>query len=103
MKIGKLVNNLIPTIIEKGLISDNEIENLQKKEYSKITFNVTFPLLKKVDKKLSLRENIMVNGYPRYYEKPIETNKVQYLLTNEWKEYNRDDFMNWLRKKVKNS
>lgn len=101
LKIGKLVKNLMVIILENNLVTDVEIENLQKKDYSKITFNVIFPLLKKVDEKTSLRENGMINGHPRYYVTPIESNKVQYLLTNEWKEYHRDDFINWLRRKVK--
>jgi len=42
----------------------------------------------------------MINGNPRYYVKPIENRKTQYLLTNEWKEYNREDFMSWLKRKV---
>ena len=101
LKIGKLVNSLMVIILEKNLISDNEIQNLQKKDYSKFTFNVIFPILKKVDEKISLKDNGLINGNPRYYSKPIEANKVQYLLTNEWKEYNREDFMIWLRRKVK--
>ena len=101
LKIGKLVKNLMTIILEKDLITETEIQNLQKKEYSKFTFNVIFPLLKKVDEKLSLKENGMINGNPRYYSNPIKNKKTEYLLTNEWKEYNREDFMIWLKRKVK--
>lgn len=101
MKIGKLVKNLMTIILEKDLITETEIQNLQKKEYSKLTFNVIFPLLKRVDNKFSLKENGMINGNPRYYSKSIENNKTEYLLTNEWKEYNRENFMIWLKRKVK--
>jgi hypothetical protein len=100
LKIGKLVKNLMSIILEKDLISENEIQNLLKKDYSKFTFNVIFPILKKVDKKVSLKDNGMINGNPRYYAKPIENRRIEYLLTNEWKEYNREDFMNWLKRKV---
>lgn len=100
-KIGKLVNNLMSIILEKELISDMEIQNLQKKDYTKLTFNVIFPLLKKVDTNISLKENVLIKGRPRYYVNPIEYKNVQYFLTNEWKEYHREDFMNWLRRKVK--
>jgi len=100
LKIGKLVKNTMSIILEKDLISENEIQNLLKKDYSKFTFNVIFPILKKVDKKISLKENGLINGNPRYYAKPIENRETEYLLTNEWKEYNREDFMNWLKRKV---
>ena len=101
LKIGKLVKSFMTVILEKGLISENEIQNLLKKEYSKFTFNVIFPILKKVDYKISLKENGMINGNRRYYAKPIENNKTEYLLTNEWKEFHREDFVNWLKRKVK--
>jgi hypothetical protein len=101
LKIGKLVNNLMTLILQKELISDMEIQNLEKKDYSKFTFNVIFPLLKKVDSNISLKENGLIKGRPRYYANPIEYKNVQYLLTNEWKEYHREDFMNWFQRKVK--
>ena len=101
VKIGKLVKNLMTLILEKDLISENEIQNLLKKDYSKFTFNVIFPILKKVDEKTSLTENAMINGNRRYYAKPIENNKTEYLLTNEWKEFHREDFVKWLERKVK--
>ena len=28
-------------------------------------------------------------------------NKTEYLLTNEWKEFHREDFVNWMKRKVK--
>jgi hypothetical protein len=61
LKIGKLVKNLTTIILEKNLVSENEILNLLKKDYSKFTFNVIFPILKKVDIKISLKENGMIN------------------------------------------
>ena len=101
VKIGKLVRNLMILILEKDLITKNEIDNLLQKDYSKFTFNVIFPILKKVDKKISLTENAMINGNRRYYAKPIENNKTEYLLANEWKEFHREDFIKWLKRKVK--
>jgi len=101
LKIGKLVKNFMTIILEKDLISENEIQNLLKKDYSKNTLNVIFPILKKVDNKISLKENGMINGNRRYYAKPIENNKTEYLLTNEWKEFHRENFVNWMKRKVK--
>lgn len=103
LKIGKLVNNLMTKILENNLISETEIQNLLQKDYSKFTFNVIFPILKKVDDKIPFKENRMINGNPRYYTKSIENNDTEYLLTNEWKEYNRENFVNWLKRKVKDT
>jgi len=100
LKIGQLVRSMMTIILERDLISEIEIQNLLKKDYSKFNFNVIFTILKKVDKKIPLKDNLLINGNPRYYAKPIENRKTEYLLTNEWKEYNREDFMNWLKRKV---
>ena len=101
LKIGKLVHNLMTIILQKDLITENEIKNLLEKEYSKFNFNVIFPILKKVDNNIPLKENRMINGNQRYYANPIKNNEIEYLLTNEWKEFHRENFVNWLKRKVK--
>lgn len=101
LKIGKLVKTFITIILEKELISENEIESLLKRDYSKLTFNVIYPILRKVDYTIPLKENRIINGNPRYYSKPIKFKKTEYFLTNEWKEFHREDFLNWLKRKVK--
>jgi hypothetical protein len=101
LKIGVLVKTLVKLILENDSITDLEIENLQKKDYSKNNFNVIFPILKKVDINKLIKEDRLINGNPRYYANPIENKKKHYLLTNEWKEFHREDFMIWLKRKVK--
>lgn len=101
LKIGKLVQNIMTITLNEKLISELELTKLQDKEYSKFTFDVIFPILKKVNMKISIKENTLINGYQRYYIKPIEYNGVQYILTNEWKEFNRSDFMKWIERKLK--
>lgn len=102
LKIGKLVKSFMTIILEKELISDNEIEKLTQKEYCKENLNVIFPILKKLNNKISLKENRIINGNQRYYAHPIINNNTKYLLTNEWKEFHRENFVNWLKIKVKN-
>ncbi len=101
LKIGKLVLTVMNFALNEKLISELELIKLQDKEYSKFTFDVIYPILKKVNPRKSIKENTLVNDYQRYYIKPIEFNGVQYILTNEWKEYNRTDFMKWVERKIK--
>jgi hypothetical protein len=102
LKIGRLVKTFMTIILEKELISENEIENLMQKEYCKENLNVIFPILKKLNNKISLKENRIINKNQRYYANPIVNNNTKYLLTNEWKEFHRENFVNWLKIKVKN-
>ncbi len=99
-KIGYLVRNSIPTILKRNLISQSEIEKLQESQYSKFTFDVNYPVLKKVNEKLSILENRTINDHTRYYAYPIESNNIKYLYTCEWFERSQEDFIKWLRRKV---
>ncbi len=100
-KIGILVRNSIPTILKRNLISQSEIEKLQEYEYSKFTFDVNYPVLKKINEKLTILENRTINEHTRYYANPIENDNVKYLYTCEWFERSQEDFIKWLRRKVK--
>jgi len=99
-KIGELAKPLITIILEKNLISKIEIENLQKAEYSKSIFNVNYPILKKNNKNLSLKENIEFNGGNRYYVEPIKNGENEFFITNHWYDYHKEDFIIWLKRKV---
>ena len=100
LKIGELAKHSLSIILEKNLISKIEIENLQKAEYSKMIFNVNYPVLKKRDKKLSLEDNIYFNGGNRYYVDPIKNGESEYFITNHWYDYHKEDFMIWMKRKV---
>jgi hypothetical protein len=100
MKIGALVRSTLPELLEKELISQLEIEKLQKEDYSKFTFDVNFPILKKVDKTKSVLENRTVNEYTRYYANPVKSFGDAYLITSEWYEGSLDDYIKWLKRKV---
>jgi len=100
-KIGNLVRSTLPIILEENLISQSEIEKLQKYEYSKMVFDMNYPILKKVNENLSIKENREINYYSRYYSTPIWNNESRYLITSEWYERNKEDYINWLKRKVK--
>jgi hypothetical protein len=65
IKIGLLVRSTMPLILGYNLISDLEIIKLTKQDYSKITFDINYPVLKLVNNNKSIYENRLVSGYPR--------------------------------------
>lgn len=103
LKIGVLVRNTLPEILRENLISESEIQKLQKEAYSDFTFDVKYPVLKKVNPNISILENRTINGYTRYYKDPIDFNGVDYLITSEWYEKSVEDYIRWLKRHVKDS
>ncbi|UMB60647.1 hypothetical protein MHL31_00195 [Lutibacter sp. A80] len=101
LKIGIMVRATLPLILKLELITDLEIERLQKSDYSKMTFDLNYPVLKKVDEKISIVENRTIGKYTRYYAKPQKNKNSHYLITSEWYDLNQEDYIRWLKRKVK--
>lgn len=91
----------LPLILELKLISELEIEKLQNSDYSKMIFNLNYPVLKKVDENRSIIESRTVSGYTRYYAKNHINKNSDYLITSEWYDRNQEGFILWLKRKVK--
>ena len=93
LKIGKYVQKTFNEIINK--IDRNELENLQRQDYSKTVFDLQFPFLRKVQK--SDKEKPL-----RYWKTPIKIMGELYFMCSEWyeKEPNNDRpyYENWLNK-----
>ena len=100
-KIGILVRNTLPEILKEGLITESEIQKLQKEAYSDLTFDVKYPVLKKVNPNISILENRTVNGYTRYYSEPVGNNGISYLITSELYEKSIEGYLKWLIRRVK--
>ncbi len=77
MKIGVVVRTILRRILESGTVTPDEIEKMQTKEYSKLTFDIQYPLLKKLD-------YINEQSPLRYYSSPIEIFGEKYFLCSEW-------------------
>lgn len=103
MKIGILVRTTFKELSEDNLLDETEVKNLQDPEYSKQWLNNNFAVLKKVENKANLMEERQVNGYYRYYAQPLRFNGKEYLLTNDWYEWQREPFLNWLIRVKKKS
>lgn len=91
MKIGQFVQYNLRKLFEQNLLSPQEIQNLQNKEYSKRIFNQNFEVLRNIGKVIQDEY-----GHNRYYTK--ETFCGNYYLTNSWFEYHFEPFKIWLSK-----
>jgi hypothetical protein len=100
LKIGYLVRNTLPEILQMELITDFEVERLQNQDYSKMVLDMNFSVLRKVNPKLSILENRTVGEYTRYYAFTVKYKNQEYLVSSEWYESNLVPYINWLKRKV---
>lgn len=98
IKIGALVRKSFPELIENNLISKSELSKLLMYDYSKTTFDLNFPILKKVDHNKSIKENRFEGNYTRYYANPIKIHGEDYLMTSEWFERSKSFYTFWLKR-----
>lgn len=101
MKIGALVRTNIRRLAKDGLITEELAEQMTRYEYSKVVFNINYPLLKKIDKNKSLTDQRQINGRPRYWNEIIKIAGDEYLVCQEWFEHSRSYFIPWLEKFTK--
>lgn len=91
LKIGKIANIILRSILESKIVDENELTRLQNAEYSKKFFDIQYPLLKKIegdyDKKIL-----------HYYKQPILIKGTIYLLCSEWYESHQNNDRPYLLK-----
>jgi len=97
IKIGSLVRTTLPEILKDNKISDREISDLQDANFCKDKFDVNYPVLRKINSTLTIRENRFVGDYPRYYAFQTPFRNDNYLITSEWFDKNKDRYINWLK------
>lgn len=95
LKIGALVRLSLPKLIQSNALDNEMISNLQDKYYSKITFDMNYPILKKINPELSILENRYEAGYTRYYSFKVIYKGDEYLITSEWFDRNRAKYILW--------
>ncbi len=77
IKIGELVKGNLPEIIDFCNVSEEEFLNLQSKEYSKMTFKISYPFLQKLA--------LVAPKYRRKFWKEIHIiNNEEYIVTSQW-------------------
>lgn len=95
-KIGELVRTKLAQIIRNHLLSPEKVRVLQDARHCKNLFDINYPMLKKVTYDGPLIQQRTVNGYFRYWAKPVTIHNEKYLVCNDWYERNRTKFINWV-------
>lgn len=94
MKIGVIARTVFRSLLESNRLSKEVISNLQSKDYSKINFDLQYPVLKKVEK-------YPTNKIERYYADPIKIDSNWYYLCSEWYEHKNNNDRPYLIKWIK--
>jgi hypothetical protein len=76
IKIGQLVKSSLNLIIAYCEKFKNELSNLESATYSKATFDINYPFLKKVASSASKQD--------RYWKDKYKINGQYYVVTSEW-------------------
>ncbi|WLR57326.1 hypothetical protein LC048_10950 [Mesobacillus subterraneus] len=95
-KIGELVRRKLAQIISNHLLSPEKVRALQDAKHCKNLFDINYPMLKKVRYDRPLIDQRTVNGYYRYWSKPVIIHNEKYLVCNDWYERNRTKFAAWV-------
>lgn len=97
LKVGSLAFELFKKIFEMGSITDEEIEKLKGKEYSKQLFSKTdYPILADNREDNRGKSNVI-----RYRKEPILYKGKNIYVTTQWFSSNRSDVIAWYRKHLK--
>ena len=91
MKIGQYVQHTFREAFKQGLISNDELQNLQNPQYSKTNFNANFEVLR--TKTRTIKDAI---GSTRYYSREFFCEN--YYLTSQWIESQWNLYLKWLKK-----
>jgi hypothetical protein len=96
-KVGAIAQSILKKILESNQIPNSSIQLLQTEKYSKETFDLNYPLLKKVDWTSNIDElKRDPNGYNRYYKTPITIDGEKYLLCSQWYENSKPHLIKWI-------
>jgi hypothetical protein len=94
IKVGSLAFELFKKIFELGNITDEEIEKLKGKEYSKQLFSKTdYPILAEHRDDNCGKSNVI-----RYRKDPILYKGQKLFFTTQWFAGNRNDIIAWYKK-----
>lgn len=87
--IGVLVRSRLKNTLEQRQWSEQEFYNFFDKNYSKIMFDINYPLLS--------FDRYDHNGNPRYYKHTIFVNGKECYLCSEWFKHSREMVLDFLK------
>ena len=96
MPIGRLVEQTFHEIVEKNLLSEEQVKFLTDKDFCKEQLGLYFPLLKEVDETKPIAVQRKINNYDRYYATPVNIGDKKYLICNDLYEKNHKPYLEWL-------
>jgi hypothetical protein len=97
IKVGVLVKTTFNKLVNAHLLSDEMISLLQDEKYSKNTFDINFPFLKKVIWDTSFSEQTKIKGYNRYWKEDIIINGERFFVCSQWYERNKPRYIRWVK------
>lgn len=92
LKVGKIAQTVLRSMLENGSISPEELQALQTKTYSKEKFDLQYSLLVREDTDFE---------WERYYSKPLIINRTVYYMCSQWFEVpannDRPYLLSWIK------
>jgi len=90
--IGAYVKKEMQDLLNRDLLSDNEIDNLRSIEYCRDIFGIYFAVIKDYDRSIPISEQIKVGKYNRYWKTVFAD---RYLVCSQWHKGHREKFLVW--------
>ncbi len=92
---GELAYRMFAYLLESNKLSQDEIDNLMTKDFSRKTFKkVVYPVLA-----LSRDANRGDSNKIRYYKKPIKLNDTDIYVSSQWFDESREDLISYFNRK----
>lgn len=99
LKIGEYAQSIFNNLFNQR-IPEQELANMQNKDWSLRVLGISYPLLKKRVSGIPDRAQMIVSGHNRYYKRPVIVNGEVYFLCSQWFENPcRSKLNEWLAKR----
>ncbi|MCT2534770.1 hypothetical protein NC661_04475 [Aquibacillus koreensis] len=98
LKVGELVRNSMKKLAFSNQLPPDIVSTLCDERHSKEVFDINYAFLKKLNASKNLTDQRLINGYARYWAKPITINGDKYFMCNDWYDRNKTRFIKWVNR-----
>ncbi|MCM1212244.1 MAG: hypothetical protein NC318_11630 [Blautia sp.] len=97
IKIGQYAKEYFVSYFQSHT-SESDINKFTDKKWCHDTFGICYPILKQVDIKLPINEQVNYNNqYRRYYSSPVlKINEKNYIICSQWFAQFKPKLINWI-------
>lgn len=97
IKIGQYAKEYFVSYFQSHT-SESDIKNFTDKDWCHDTFGICYPILKQVDTKLPISEQVNYNNqYRRYYSTPVlKINEKDYIICSQWFAQFKPKLIEWI-------